>query len=137
MGPGPGALEAPATLSIEGTYVSSTMADQWLERVVVDDLGTRSEVRADIAPDGITLRRRAAKDVVIPAADLAGARTGSGIAGKVVGGNGLVLIRWRRGDLDLDTGIRTRYRSDRDRLVAATNSLAQRADSGSDTKDQV
>ncbi|WP_235866039.1 hypothetical protein [Serinibacter arcticus] len=114
---------AAATLVVEGVYVSTTTAGDWLDRIAADGLGVRSPVQVEVGPDGVWLRRRGAPDVAIPSADLRGARRENGIAGKVTGGGGLVVVRWQREDRELDTGLRTRFAVDRDPLIAAVNAL--------------
>lgn len=116
-------LSASPTLSVAGVYVSSTTAGEWLDRIAAGGLGVRSRVEALVAPDGVTLRRQGAPDVVIPVADLRGARRENGIAGKVTGGGRLVVIRWRDGEVELDTGIRPRYQASGDELIAAVNAI--------------
>ncbi len=129
---------AAATLAVEGVYVSSTTAGEWLDRIAADGLGVRSPVVVEVGPDGVWLRRRGAPDVAIPVGELRGARRESGIAGKVTGGHGLVVVRWQRGDRAVDTGIRTRYAADRDPLIEAVNALTPTAPAplpGTDAKD--
>ena len=88
-----------------------------------DGLGARSPVRAEVRTSGLALLRTGAPDVLIPSSELAGARRERGIAGKVTGAGGLVVVRWRRGDREFDTGIRTRFAADRDRLTQAINAI--------------
>ncbi|WP_234417629.1 MULTISPECIES: ABC transporter permease [Miniimonas] len=117
------ALTAPVTLAVEGVYVSSTTAGEWLERIAADGLGVRSPVVAEVGDDGVTLRRTGAPDVVVPRAALLGARTERGIAGKVAQPGGIVVLRWRTGDVVLDTGVHPRHAADRARLVDAINAI--------------
>ena len=112
-----------ARLSVPGVYVSTTSAADWLDRIAADGLGARSPVRAEVRTSGLALLRTGAPDVLIPSSDLAGARRERGIAGKVTGAGGLVVVRWRRGDREFDTGIRTRFAADRDRLTQAINAI--------------
>lgn len=132
-GPGP---RGAATLVARGVYVSSTTAGDWLDRVNARGLGVRSPVTVEVAPDGVRMLRRGAPDVLVPAADLRGARRERGIAGKVTEPGGIVVVRWRSGTALLDTGIRTRYRADRDRLVDAVNAITPGAKElhGADTR---
>ena len=112
-----------ARLSVPGVYVSTTSAADWLDRIAADGLGARSPVRAEVRTSGLALLRTGAPDVLIPSSELAGARRERGIAGKVTGAGGLVVVRWRRGDREFDTGIRTRFAADRDRLTQAINAI--------------
>lgn len=109
--------------SAVGVYVSSTIAGQWLERITADGLGARSPVTVQIGTRGIALRRGRAGDVVIGEDGLRGARREDGIAGKVTGRGGIVVIRWRGGEVDIDTGLRLRHPDQIEPLISAVNSL--------------
>ena len=120
---------APHEPPIEGVYVASTLAGRPWERVVARGLGTRSAVEIRIVEPGpndsgggVLLTRRGARDVFIPGTDLRGVRRASVMIGKVVEADGLVVLTWQVGDTLLDTGLRTRYASERpllyDRILA-------------------
>ncbi|WP_250442724.1 hypothetical protein [Actinotalea sp. C106] len=121
-----GALRCPP---IEVIYVSSTMAGDWLDRVVAHDLGVRAAATVSVHEAGVLLARRGATDVFVPASQVHGVGRAPGIAGKYVGGEGLVVLTWEvpgtadRGPALLDTGLRTRRRADREALTAALTSL--------------
>ena len=117
-------------LSVEGTYVSTTSAGDWLDRVAAAGLGVRSAVTAHVDARGLLLTRRGAPDVAIPSADLVVARRERGIAGKVADAGGLVVVRWRLGERELDTGLLPRYSRDLDPLVDAVNSLVSSTQKG-------
>ncbi len=70
------------------------------------------------------LRRRGATDVFVPAARLRTVGTAPGMAGKFMGGEGLVVLTWDSGtDRVLDTGLLVRHRKERPALVAAVQAL--------------
>lgn len=130
----PGLATAPADLGavrfgpVAATYVSTTAAGDWLERVVAHDLGVRSSAEVSVTDAGVLVTRAGAQDLFVPAGDLLGAGRSPGIAGKVVGGEGLVVLRWRSpsGDgpgAELETGLRTRRRDDREPLTRAVDEL--------------
>lgn len=102
---------------VEGTYVSTTTEGDWLDRVVAHGLGVRSPVAVSLGAAGLLLARRGAADVWIPATALRGVRKESGMAGKYVGGQGLVVVTWAHAEASLDTGLRLRRADDADRLV--------------------
>lgn len=109
--------------SARGVYVATTTAASHLERVTAHGLGARSRVtlargRDDAGRDAWLLDRRGAPSFLIPEADVAAVTTAPGMVGKWVGGDGLLVIRWRLGDALLDTGIRLDGRADHDRLLA-------------------
>jgi hypothetical protein len=107
---------------IEAVYVSTTRAGDWLDRVTAQGLGVRSPARVDVFDAGVRVTRTGAPDLFVPSTAVRAAATGPGIAGKVVGGDGLVLLTWQADDADprgLDTGLRPHHAADRTALVAA------------------
>jgi hypothetical protein len=110
--PGPDALGEPRTAEIAATYVSTTRAGDWLDRVTAHGLGVRSAATVRVHDAGVVLRRRGAPDVFVPRAALRAVGTSGGMAGKVVGGEGLVVLTWAPDPDDprgLDTGLRLRH----------------------------
>jgi hypothetical protein len=125
-GDGPGALGAPRTEPFEATYVSSTRSGDWLDRVVAHDLGARSAAVVQVFDAGVRVARTGARDVFVPARALRAVGTTGGIAGKVVGRDGIVVLTWFAGPGDargLDTGLHLRHAADRPRLVDAATAL--------------
>ena len=114
---------------VAATYVSTTVAGDWLDRVVAHDLGVRSAASVSVTDAGVLVARTGARDLFVPAADLVGAGRAPGMAGKVVGGQGLVVLRWRAPSADggprteLETGLRTRRGADRAPLTQAVDAL--------------
>lgn len=122
----PAELGARRAEPVEATYVSTTRAGDWLDRVAAADLGVRSPASVEVYDAGVQIRRTGARDVFIPATALRAAATAPGIAGKVVAGDGLVVLTWQADADDargLDTGLRPRHAADRPRLVAAVTDL--------------
>lgn len=119
----PDDLGTPLLGPVEGTYVSTTLAGRWLDRVVAHDLGNRSAAQVTVAPAGVLVRRQGATDLLVPARDLLGAALAPAIAGKVVGGEGLVVLHWRLGTQEVETGLLPRHRADRPALVEAVTHL--------------
>jgi hypothetical protein len=109
---------------VDGVYASTTTHGDWLDRIAVHGLGVRSNARAAVSEEGVFFSREAAPDLFIPAADVVGAELAPGIAGKVTGGEGVVLVTWRLGERTLDTGFHPRARAERERLVSAINTLS-------------
>ncbi|OJV57520.1 MAG: hypothetical protein BGO38_05125 [Cellulomonas sp. 73-145] len=124
----PADLGAPRTDPLEAVYVSSTTAGDWLDRVNAHDLGVRSAAQVQVFDAGVLVRRTGAADVFVPAAQVRGVGTASGMAGKFMGRDGLVVLTWAPdaapevGPL-LDTGLLVRHRADRPRLVDAVRTL--------------
>jgi hypothetical protein len=124
--PDDAALGAARTAALDATYVSTTRAGDWLDRVGAHGLGVRSAATVQVFDAGVLLRRRGAPDVFVPRAALRGVGTSGGMAGKVVGGEGLVVLTWAPAPDDargLDTGLRLRHPREGDVLRAATQEL--------------
>jgi len=103
--------------AVEGVYASTTAHGDWLDRIAAHGLGVRSNARVRIGSSGVLFEREAAPDVFVPAQSLAGVQAAPGIAGKVTGGEGVVLVTWRLGERMLDTGFHPRAKGDRARLI--------------------
>lgn len=130
-------LGAPRYGPVDATYVSTTVAGDWLDRVVAHDLGARSAARVTVHDTGVRMTRTGARDLFVPTRALRSVTLEPGIAGKVVGGQGVVVVRWEavaargallQGDQPaaptvLDTGIRPRYAADREALVSAVRAI--------------
>lgn len=114
---------AHADAGVEGVYASTTTHGDWLDRIAVHGLGVRSNAWAEVTGEGVFFAREAAPDLFIPAADLVGAELAPGIAGKVTGGTGVVLVTWRLGERVLDTGFHPRAKAQRERLLDAINAV--------------
>ena len=110
---------------VESVYVSSTLSGQYLERVAAHGLGVRSKAAVRVGRAGVLVARQGAPDLWIPAESLLGVRLERGMVGKFVEREGLVVMTWRLGETRLDTGLRTRHRADRERLLHALSSLQE------------
>jgi hypothetical protein len=95
-----------ALLEADGVYVGTTFAASWQDRVVHGGLGARAAATARLHPAGLLLDRQGADPVFVPTDALEQARLAPGLAGKVMGAGGLLVVRWRLGKAELDTGFR-------------------------------
>jgi hypothetical protein len=89
-----------------GVYVGSTYATSWQDRIVAHGLGIRANATATLSDAGVLIEREGADAIFLPAESIVEARLAPALAGKVVGAGGLVVIRWRLGGTELDTGLR-------------------------------
>lgn len=111
--------EQPAHGPAEAVYVDTVLAGKPLERVVAHGLGTRSPARVTLGEGGSwRIERTGAASLTIPASAVETVGAAGGMAGKVVGGDGLLVVRWRLGDDLLDTGLRLSRREDHDLLLS-------------------
>ncbi|WP_310720850.1 PH-like domain-containing protein [Streptomyces lydicus] len=111
-------------LTLSGRYHGSTTAGQWLDRIVARGLGTRSRVELTLTDQGLDVVRPGAASFFVPAAALRGARLDKGIAGKVLTEGGLLIVTWRHGDREIDSGFRSDRAADHGAWVEALNALS-------------
>ncbi|MFF7412810.1 PH-like domain-containing protein [Streptomyces lydicus] len=111
-------------LTMSGRYHGSTTAGQWLDRIVARGLGTRSRVELTLTDQGLDVVRPGAASFFVPAAALRGARLDKGIAGKVLTEGGLLIVTWRHGDREIDSGFRSDRAADHGAWVEALNALS-------------
>ncbi len=125
--PAPEGGSAPGV--VEAVYVSTTLAGQPFERVVVHGLGARSAASAGVADGALLVLRRGARSFAVPGSDVLGVDRRRGQVGKFVAGRGgLVVVTWRLGEVPLDTALHCRRREDADALTAAVGALTGPAD---------
>lgn len=116
----PGASQSSGTA---GLYVGTSIAGDWLDRVAVHELGVRGRAVVALGPDGIGFARPGASPFFIPKADILRVRTDRGVAGTVRAKDSVIVITWRLGSYELDTGFRAddsdEHRTLLDGLMAA------------------
>jgi hypothetical protein len=122
----PDALGAPLAAA-DGQYVASTSAGDWLDRIAVNSLGIRTNAELSVHPEGVLFERSGAGPVFIPAGQLTGVRQDSGMAGKFVEKDGLLVLSWMLGTRELDSGFRTRRAEDKPTLFKALQDLISAA----------
>ncbi|WP_181786979.1 PH-like domain-containing protein [Streptomyces phytophilus] len=108
-----------ARLELTGRYHGSTVAGQWLDRIVAHGLGVRSRVELTLTEQGLAVVRPGAADFFVPAAHLRGARLDKAIAGKVLTEGGLLVITWAHGGAEYDSGFRSDRAAEHAAWVAA------------------
>ncbi|WP_230009708.1 hypothetical protein, partial [Microbacterium sp. Bi128] len=122
----PAELGAPLAAA-DGQYVASTTAGDWLDRIAVHNLGIRTNAKLSVHPEGVLFERAGAGPVFIPAGCLTGVRQESGMAGKFVEKDGLLVLSWMLGSHELDTGYRTRRAEDKAVLLTTLQDLISAA----------
>lgn len=93
-------------LESTGVYVATTIAGEWQNRVVTRGAGLRSGAVWRLHGGGVAVERGGAPDFWIPRGAVTGVRQDSKIAGKVMGTDALLVLTWRAGETELDTGFR-------------------------------
>ena len=122
----PAELGAPLAAA-DGQYVASTTAGDWLDRIAVHNLGIRTNAKLSVHTEGVLFERAGAGPVFIPTGCLTGVRQESGMAGKFVEKDGLLVLSWMLGSHELDTGYRTRRAEDKAVLLTTLQDLISAA----------
>jgi hypothetical protein len=114
------------TGAVEGIYVSTTDAENTLDRIAAHGLGTRSAVQLGFVDGGVGFLRQGARSFVVPAADVVGVGHGPGMVGKWMGrSDGIVVLRWKLGDRVVDTGVKPRRSADGVRFAQQVEELVR------------
>jgi hypothetical protein len=122
------AAAAPVVVeAVEGSYLASTTADQWLDRVVVHSLGVPSQAAITVRADGLAIERSGEPDFFIAKSDLRAVRLDRGIAGEVYEAGSVLILTWQLGDVLLDTGFRAQQTQDQISLATAAKTLLGQA----------
>lgn len=117
----------PATVVADGQYVVTTTGGDWLDRIAVQGLGIRSNAELSVHAEGVLFDRKGAAPVFIPASAIVESREASGMAGKFVEKDGLLVISWKLGTRELDTGFRSKRAADKKYLLQALHNLISAA----------
>jgi MYXO-CTERM domain-containing protein len=120
---------AEPSLAVEGLFVGTVLAQEWLERVVPYGLGNRAGATLQVHEAGVLLDRDGAEPLWVPADDLVAVRRDTGLAGKVTETGGLVVWTWRLGPALLESGLRPRYAAQTEPLVQALAGLVGQEES--------
>lgn len=137
----PAPAEVPAVLydqepaaAVSGMHVGTVRGEDRLDRVAVHQLGLRSDAVLEVHDAGphrgLLVLRPDVANLYIPAADLVEAGLSAGIAGKFVEPGGLVAWGWRLGGAELTSAFRPDRPEDRDRLLAALQTIIDPAPAG-------
>ncbi|KAA9395086.1 ABC transporter permease [Kocuria coralli] len=125
--------ELPADLAerepgaaVEGMYVATCVRGNHLARLVGHGLGVRTTARVFAYDDGVLYDRDGTQPLWVPRDEIDGFGTASGMVGKFVEKNGLVVLSWRLHEREVDTGVRTKTREGKAELLEAFSRLTAR-----------
>ncbi|PXY19187.1 transporter [Prauserella muralis] len=93
-------------LETTGIYVATTRAGHWQQRIVTRGMGLRGPASLRLYAGGVEVDRTGRPGFWIPRESIVEAATAKGMAGKVMGTDSLLVLTWRLGDVELDTGFR-------------------------------
>jgi hypothetical protein len=122
----PGELTFRDLPELAGVYVSSVTAGDWQDRIAVGDIGHRSAVTVRLAEQGLLLDRVGASPLWIPKESIVDVRRDRGMAGKVMGIEGLFVVRWKLGEHQIDSGVRGDDKDVYEEWIGAVRALAGR-----------
>jgi hypothetical protein len=116
--PNPWAQGEPVFGPVQGIFLGTVFAGDWLNRVVVHGLGVRSRVNVVLTSSSLELDREGAESFSIPLPDLVAVRSDRGIAGKAFERGGMAVVTWNLGGTMVESGIRTTHMLDQDALIS-------------------
>jgi hypothetical protein len=121
-----GLADRASSEGIEGTYVSTTSAEDPLDRITASGLGMGGVARVLVVDTGeqpgVVVARSGAATVFVPAAALIDVRVESMRAGKAAP-HGLVTIEWHLGSRTVATAFRPRDPQDRETVLRSVRAL--------------
>ncbi len=106
-----------------GSYLATTTARAWLDRIVVHGLGVRSLGTLRVLDAGVVIERVGAPDLFVPREALRGVRTERAIAQYVYAPGGVLVLTWAYGEAEVDTGFRATRPVVHDDLAGAVTAL--------------
>lgn len=126
----PAELGGELVTALSGLYVGTVRAGDWQDRIAAFGLGERASATARLYAAGMLIEREGADDVWIPAEAITRARVDHKLANKVVRTGGIVVVTWRLGEHELDTGVRGTDQEAHQRWTEAVDALVhpQQAD---------
>lgn len=107
-----------------GMYLGTTTAGDWQDRIVIGGLGARATATMRLTVAGLLMDRVGAEPLWIPAESLVDAWTDRACAGRVLGADDVLMVRWRLGDRELDSGFRGADRDGYPEWLSALRSVA-------------
>ena len=87
-------------------YVATTFSDRPLERVIAHGLAHRGHARLAVTAKGLEVSRTGELSFLIPRADLLEVSLGSAVIDRAVEKEGLVVIKWKLGTVELQSHFR-------------------------------
>ena len=87
-------------------YVATTFSERPLERVIAHGLAHRGQARLAVTGSGVEVSRVGEFSFFIPRADLIEVSLGSAVIDRAVEKEGLVVIKWNLGAVELQTHFR-------------------------------
>jgi hypothetical protein len=116
----PGTVVVGAT---RGLFVGTVFAGDWLDRVAVHRLSDRAAGWLTVRSRGLVVERDGGDELWLPYDAVLDAEPGEALAGKVVGREGMLVVTWRLGSREVQSGFRADDHSAHRRLADAVRAL--------------
>lgn len=108
----------PLALEVAGRYLATTLAGDWLNRVVARGLGAPSRAVWSVRGAELVVSRPGFEDFAIPQAAVQQVRADRAIAGRAFERDGIIVVTWQLGDYLLDSGFRADSTEEHVKLLA-------------------
>jgi hypothetical protein len=89
-----------------GRYLASSFANDWLKRIVVHGLGSPSRAVVSVSEQGIAINFNDVREIFIPQSEILEVRADRAIAGRAFEKNGIAVIVWKLGSVEIASGFR-------------------------------
>ncbi|NLF04169.1 MAG: transporter [Actinomycetales bacterium] len=120
----PVSLGTARTAPFDATYVGSTTAGEWLERIPGQGLGSRAAGSVQLFESGLVVVRQGTDDLYIPRDRIEAVRFDRGHAGKVSSSRRLVVVTWQLA-IAVESGFLLRNEEQAQELVTALEGAVQ------------
>lgn len=106
-----------------GSYVTTTFAEKGLDRISAHGLGFSGKALVMVNKDGVQVSRKGEKSFLINKASLVGLSRSSAVIDKAVEKDGLLSLRWRLGDSEVESHFRFASSEERESVAREVSSL--------------
>lgn len=117
--------------NVSGLFLGTSPANNWMLRILSEDLGVRSRATCQWSSDGVFFQRNGAPDLYIDMSCILGSGFGRGVAGTVRAKGSVLVIRWLLGEAILDLGFRADTSEGHEFLMEFNDYVEQRLEQGS------
>lgn len=124
----PGLAPAPVPIADDamrvghGTYLGTVTIENWLDKVAAHGLGSRGPAAIAVEARGLIVERVGTDALFIPQESISKVELTNGLAGRVYGTEGVIVVSWVWGERLLQTGLRI---PDSQARAAVVSALAQ------------
>ena len=104
------------------TYLGTVTIEHWLAKVAAQGLGSRGPAAIAVESQGLIVERVGTDALFVPQNAITKVELARGLAGRVYGSEGVIVVSWVWGEQLLQTGLRV---PDAQARVAVVSALAQ------------